>query len=168
MSAYIMPLAIFFVVIIGFFKKVNVYNSFCSGVKDGFNLVLDIMPYIVAIMLAISLMRYSGLGEIIIKILAPLLHFFGVPSELGEFIIMRPFTGSGSMAILQDIINSFGPDSKITRIASTIMGSSETVFFVSALYFSGKANKSVFKAIVLMLFVSFLAVVLSCLICNFI
>ena len=167
MSVYVMPIAVLFIIIYAFFKKVNVYNSFCVGVKDGFNLVLDILPYIVAIMLAISLMRYSGLGEIIIKAFAPILKFFNIPSELTEFVIMRPFTGSGSLALLQDIIQNFGADSRPARIASTIMGSSETVLFVSALYFANSRGKAIGKAIITMLFVSFVGILLSCLMCSF-
>ncbi|MGN1227418.1 MAG: nucleoside recognition domain-containing protein, partial [Christensenellales bacterium] len=147
MSVYIMPLLILFVLIFAKIKKVNAYNSFCAGAKDGFNLVLDIMPYICAIMLVIAFMRYSGLGEFVIKALSPVLNFCGVPSELTEFIMLRPFTGSGSLALLQDIITTYGADSKITRIACTIMGSSETVLFVSALYFAKTSAKNVGKAI---------------------
>lgn len=161
-----MPLLILLVIIYASIKKVNSYNSFCKGAKEGFNMVLDIMPYICAIMLAIAFMRYSGLGEYIIKAFAPVLNFCGVPSELTEFIILRPFTGSGSLALLQDIINTYGADSRITRIASTIMGSSETVFFVSALYFAKTSAKNIGKAVIMMLVVSFIGVILSCLVCQ--
>jgi len=168
MSVYVMPLVILFVIVYAFFKRVNVYNSFCEGAKDGFNLVVDILPYICTIMLAIALMRYSGLGEIIIKMLNPIFVTIGIPSELTEFIMLRPFTGSGSLALLQDLINNFGADSRPARIASIIMGSSETVFFVSALYFSKIHAKNTGKAILMMLFINFIGVILSCLITNFI
>lgn len=158
-----MPIIIVLILIFSKIKKVNAYNSFCKGAKEGFNLVLDIMPYICAIMLAIAFMRYSGLGEIVAKGFCPVLNLLGVPSELTEFIIFRPFSGSGSLALLEDIIQTFGADSRITRIACIIMGSSETVLFVSALYFSKFNNKNTTKAIVLMLFISFVGVLLSCL-----
>jgi len=168
MSAYVMPIIILAILVYAWVKRVNAYDSFCKGAKAGFNLVIDIMPYICAIMLLVALMRYSGVGEYVIKVVAPVLSFCGVPSELTEFVILRPFTGSGSLALLQDIINHFGADSKPARIACVIMGSSETVLFVSALYFANLSVKNVGKAIVLMLAISFIGVILSSLICSYI
>lgn len=162
-----MPILVLLIIVYASIKRVNAYNSFCKGVKEGFNLILDIMPYICAIMLVIALMRCSGVGELVIKAFSPLLSVVGVPSELTEFVIMRPFSGSGSLALLQDIITNFGADSKVTRIACVIMGSSETVLFVSALYFANITAKNAGKAISLMLAISFVGVILSSLICNF-
>lgn len=165
---YVLPLIIILIIIYGLKSRVNIYNSFCQGAKDGFNLVLDILPYICAIMLVIALMRYSGFGEFVFKSLTPIMSIMGIPSELTEFIIVRPFSGSGSLALLQDIITNYGADSKLARIACTIMGSSETVLFVSALYFGKTHAKNVGKAIFTMLFISFIGVVLSCAICGFV
>lgn len=167
MSAYVMPIVILAILIYAWIKRINAYDSFCKGAKSGINLVLDIMPYICAIMLLVALMRYSGVGEYVIKAVAPLLSFFGVPKELSEFVIMRPFTGSGSLALLQDIITQFGADSRQSRVACVIMGSSETVLFVSALYFANLSAKNTGKAVALMLGISFVGIVLSSLICNF-
>ena len=161
-----MPIIILAILVYAGVKRVNAYDSFCKGAKAGFNLVVDIMPYICAIMLLVALMRYSGVGEYVIRAVAPVLSFCGVPSELAEFVIMRPFTGSGSLALLQDIITHFGADSKPARVACVIMGSSETVLFVSALYFANSPVKNVGKAIVLMLAISFIGIILSSLICS--
>ena len=155
MTSYIVPILLLFILIYALFKKVNAYNSFCAGAKDGIKLVLDILPNIATIMLAVELMRVSGLTTLILRFLSPVFVFFGLPSELGEFILLRPFTGSGSLALLDDIYQTFGADSYVSRVASVVMGSSETVFYVSALYFSKTSGKNIGKALFCTLLTSF-------------
>lgn len=167
MSSYIIPVLIILLLGYAVFKKINCYQSFTKGAKEGLKLVYDILPYIVAILLAVALMRSSGLSDVCIKAVMPVFQFLGVPSELCEFVMLRPFTGSGSLGLLNDIINSYGADSYISRCACVIMGSSETVFFVSALYFSQTKARHLGKAISLVLIVNIVGVILSCLLCRF-
>lgn len=167
MTNYIIPVLIIALLVYCVCKKIDAYHSFTVGAREGLKLVWDIFPFIVAILLAVSLLRYSGFGECLIRLLAPIFQFAGVPSELSEFIMLRPFTGSGSIALLNDILATFGADSYVGRVASTIMGSSETVFFVSAIYFAQTRVKKVFPAIALALFVGVVGVILSCQICKF-
>ena len=167
MSSYLIPILLIALLLFAVIKKVNAYKSFTKGVVEGLKLVLDILPYIVAIMLAVELMRYSGVSALLAQILAPLFNILGIPSELTEFVLMRPFTGAGSLALLDDIINTYGADSYITRVACTIMGTGETVFYVSAIYFSQVGQKKIVPALIIALTVSFVAVILSSLVCKF-
>ena len=168
MSAYIIPILLICLLIYTIIKKINAYKSFTKGALEGVKLVLDILPFIVAIMLAVELMRFSGVTDYLSKLLAPVFGFLGIPSELTEFVLLRPFTGAGSLALLDDILNTFGADSYVSRVACTIMGTGETVFYVSAVYFSTVGQKKYTPALLIALSISFISVILSCLVCRFI
>ena len=119
-----------------------------------------------AIILMITLMQYSGVTALLTRLLYPVISFLGIPIELTEFICLRPFTASGSIAILNDILLTYGADSYIAKCACVMMCSTETVFFASSLYFS-KANPKVFTfTLVFSLLLCFLAMFLSCLFCK--
>ncbi|MBO4412504.1 MAG: spore maturation protein, partial [Clostridia bacterium] len=132
------------------------------------NLIVEIFPYIVAILISVALFRVSGLADLLVKFVSPVFNFLGIPTEVCELILLRPFTGSGSFAILNDILKTYGADSYISRCACTIMGSSETVFYVAAVYFSGTKVKKLLYAIPCALLASLFAAVLSCLLCRII
>ncbi len=164
---YILPSLFIFIISYALIKKVNVYSAFCVGIKNAAKLMYDIFPYIIAIMLSISLFRASGLTDTLSNFVEPVFSLFGIPSELCEFIILRPFTGSGSLALLTDLVKTYGADSYISKVACVIMGSSETVFYVSALYLSNIKDKKTSSAILLALLISFVSVILSCFVCHF-
>lgn len=167
-SVYILPILIILLLIYAVFKKVNVYKTFINGSKNAFELCLDIFPYIVAIMVAVALFRASGLCDIVIKIVSPVFNFLGIPSEVCELVLLRPFTGSGSFALLNDIYVKYGVDSYISRCASCILGSSETLFYVTTVYTSKTSIKKLGYAIPVGLMASVFGSVISCLICRFI
>lgn len=166
MSSYIIPILLIVLIIYSVIKKVNVYQCFCKGAKQSFDLVLNIFPYIVAIMICVMLFRLSGLANFLIKILSPLFNLFGIPNEVCELVLLRPFTGSGSLSLLSDIIKTYGADSYITRCACCIMGSSETVFYVSSVYFAGSKIKNIAPAISIALIGNLLSAILCCLFCK--
>ena len=168
MSVYIIPIFIIFLLLYASYKNLNTYNIFVNGAKGAIELVVSIFPYIVAIMISVALLRFSGLTDFFIKIISPVFNFLGIPTEVCELILLRPFTGSGSFAILDNILKTYGADSYISRCACVIMGSSETVFYVSAVYFSKTKVKKLHYAIPCALFASLFAAVLSCLLCKFI
>lgn len=168
MSVYIIPFIIIALLVYSHFKKVEVYSSFVKGAKSGLELVFDIFPYILAILFAVQLFRISGLLSILVQIFSPVFAFLGIPIEIIELIFLRPFTGSGSLAILNDIILKYGADSYITRCACVVMGSSETIFYVSTVYFSRTSVKKLGLAIPISLFASFIGAIISCFVCNFI
>ena len=168
MSVYILPILILGLFAYSFLKKINVYKSFVEGAKSAFNLCLDIFPYIVTILIAVALFRASGLADMLIKLLSPIFNFLGIPTEVSELVLLRPFTGSGSFAILDNIYLTYGADSYISRCASCIMGSSETLFYVSSIYISKTSIKKLSYAIPVGILASILGAVISCLICKII
>ena len=142
MSSYILPILIVLLFIYSFYKKVNVYKSFVEGAKGAISLCLEILPYIIAILCAVALFRASGLANVLINLLSPIFNFLGIPIEVSELVLLRPFTGSGSFAILNDIFTTYGADSYVARCSSCIMGSSETLFYVSTIYISKTSIKA--------------------------
>lgn len=166
MSAYILPILIILLFAYSFFKKVNVYKSFVEGAKGAFELCLDIFPYITAILIAVALFRTSGIADFLINLLSPLFNLLGIPTEVSELVLLRPFTGSGSFAILDNIYALYGADSYISRCASCIMASSETLFYVSTVYTSKTSIKKLSYAIPVGILASIFGSVISCLICK--
>lgn len=166
MSVYIIPILILSLFIYAGIKKHNCYDVFVEGSKQSFALMYRIFPYIVAIMISVALFRASGLSNIIIKFISPIFNFFGIPSEVSEMVLLRPLSGSGSFALLKDLISQYGVDSYIGRCAATIMGSSETVFYVTAVYFSGTSVKKAGYVIPVCLVGSLVGAIIACLMCR--
>ncbi len=134
-SVFVLPLLIVGFPLYGLFKKVAVYEEFVEGAKEGFKIAVNIIPYLVAILFAIGMFRASGAMDFLIEGLRPILGLIGVPPEVLPMMIVRPLTGSGSAAIVIDMINQFGEDSILVKIAATMFGSTETTFYVVAVYF---------------------------------
>ena len=135
LSSFVIPLMIVGIPLYGLFKKVPVYESFVEGAKEGFGVAVRIIPYLVAILFAIGMFRASGTMDALAAALDPFLALIGFPSELVPMAIVRPLTGSGSAAIVADIAAQHGPESILTKMASTMFGSTETTFYVIAVYF---------------------------------
>ena len=166
MSAYILPIIFLFVLVYAYRKKVNCYDTFIKGAKGAIPLVVDIFPYIATIMISVTLLQFSGVTAFIGNLLAPVMTFLGIPKELCEFIILRPFTGSGSIGLLKNIISTYGADSYITRCACCIMGCSETIFYVATVYTSQTKIKRLLYAIPIALVVSLIGAVIVCGLCR--
>jgi spore maturation protein B len=119
----------------GAVKKVKVYEVFVEGAKDGFTVAVKIIPYLVAMLVAIGIFRASGAMELLTSVLAPVTSLIGMPPETLPMALMRPLSGSGSLGIMTELMKVHGPDSLIGIMASTMYGSSETTFYVLAVYF---------------------------------
>ena len=163
---YVVPVLLIAVLVTGLIKRVNVYDSFVLGAKKSFNLSLSIFPYLAAIFIMVNALHASGLDVYITRIFAPPFKLLGVPSEVVQLVLLRPFSGSGSLAILTDVYNTYGVDSYIGRCASVIMGSSETVFYVASVYFAGTRVKRTGWAIPIALLCNLLGSVVACLLCK--
>lgn len=166
MSIYILPLLFIFILVFCLYKKVNCYDTFVIGAKKSIPLVVDIFPYITAIMIAVSLLRYSGITNILAEFVSPVFNLLGIPSELIELVLLRPFTGSGSYAILNNVLLQYGADSYISRCACVILGCSETIFYVTTIYISQTKIKRLLYAIPVALFCSIFGSVLACVLCK--
>ena len=163
---YVVPVILILTLVYGLFKRVNVYDSFVLGAKQSFNLSLSIFPYLAATFIMVNALRASGLDEYVTKFLSPPFALLGVPSEVVELLLLRPFSGSGSLALLSDVYKQYGVDSYVSRCASVIMGSSETVFYVASVYFAGTKVKRTGFAIPIALFCNLIGGVLACLLCR--
>lgn len=131
-----MPMVIFFIVLYGVTEKVKVFDNFLEGAKEGIKTTFSILPTLIGLFLAIGVLRSSGVLDFIIKITSPILEIFNFPSELMPLAILRPISGSASIAVATDIMKQAGVDSLIGNIASTIMGSTETTLYTIAIYTS--------------------------------
>lgn len=138
---------IFFIVVLGLLKKVDVFDSFLLGAKDGFDSTISILPPLVGLITAITMLKSSGALEIISKILQPVANFLSIPKELSPLAILRPISGSGALAFIDRIFSDYGVDSLIGRIASVMMGSTETTFYTIAVYFGSVKIKNTKHAI---------------------
>ncbi|MNP17588.1 Spore maturation protein B [compost metagenome] len=166
-SAWAIPLIIAFIPLFAFTRKVPVYESFIDGAKDGFSTAIQIIPHLVGMMVAISVFRASGALDFFVGWTGPFLQHLGVPSEIIPLGILRPLTGTGSLAFATDLIREYGPDSMIGRIASTIQGSTDTTLYVLTVYMGAVGIRNGRYALKVGLFsdaVGFIAAIAVCLI----
>jgi spore maturation protein SpmA len=138
-SILAIPMLIFVFIGYGALKKVKIYEVFVEGAKEGFNVAVRIIPYLVAMLVAIGIFRAGGAMEWLIAALTPLTNVIGMPAEALPMALMRPLSGSGSLGIMAEIMAVYGPDSFIGILTSTFFGSTETTFYVLAVYF-GSVN----------------------------
>lgn len=164
--ALVIPLLFLSVFAYAAIKRVNVYDSFVKGVKGAVPLLLSIFPYIVCIFVMTELFEKSGLSDKVISFLSPAFEKLGIPKEIVKLVLIKPFSGSGSTALLSDILSAYGADSYVARCACVCYGSSETVFYIAAVYFSSVKKKKIFLPIVISLVASFLSTIFACLICR--
>lgn len=165
-SAWAIPVLITFIPLYAFSRKVPVYESFVEGAKDGFGTAIGIIPPLVGMLVAISVFRASGALDYLMGFVAPLLHSLGVPSEVLPLGLLRPLTGTGSLAYTTDLIREHGPDSLIGMIASTIQGSTDTTLYVLTVYFGAVGIRNGRYALGVGLFsdaVGFVAAIAVCL-----
>ena len=141
-SVVAIPLMFFIFLGWGFVKKVKVYEVFVEGSKDGFQVAVKIIPYLVAMLVAIGIFRASGAMDVVIAVLAPISNLIGMPAETVPLAILRPLSGSGSLGLMTELMKVHGPDSYIGVLASTMYGSSETTFYVLAVYFGAAGIKN--------------------------
>lgn len=166
LSVYILPLFVLIAFLVAFFKKIKVFDGFVSGVNGVIPLLISIFPYLCAVLIASELFEVSGLSSAVTKALSPLFSLLKIPPELTKLILIKPLSGSGSIALLSDILKTYGAESYIGKCACCIFGSSETLFYISALYFSNCKNKCSPFAIIVCLVTSLFSCVFACFICR--
>lgn len=146
-SLWAIPALLVGIPLIGMFRKVKVYDVFIDGAKEGFNVAVRIIPFLVAILVAIGMFRGSGAMDLMTNGLRPVMSAVNFPPELLPLAVMRTLSGSGSLAFTTDLVKRYGPDSLIGRTAGTMYGSSETLFYVIAVYFGAVSVKRTRHAI---------------------
>jgi spore maturation protein B len=165
-STYAIPVLLFIIPVLAFIKKVKVYEEFIEGAKDGFKVAVTIIPYLVAILVAIGMFRASGAMDLFATLVSPVTNFIGFPPDVLPAAFMRPLSGSGTLGIVTELMTTYGPDSFIGRFASTIYGSTETTFYVLAVYFGAVNIKKSRHAVPSGLMADFVGIMAALFICK--
>lgn len=140
-SDWIIPCLLLLIPLYAYYKGVSVYDEFIEGAKEGLLLTWNLLPFLIAMLSAIAVFTNGGGMALLQKLLSPLCTLFGVPEEVLPLALMRPLSGSGSLGLTASIINAHGPDSFVGRLASVMQGSTETTFYVLAVYFGAVSIK---------------------------
>ena len=151
----------------GMLKKIDVFDAFIVGAKQGFDTSVSIIPYLIAMMVAIGMLRASGFFELLAVWLGPLLAAIGMPSELLPLALIRPFSGSASTGVMAELIHEHGGNSFIAKAAATLMGSTETTFYVIAVYFGAVGIRRTRHAIPAGLLADLAGVIATVLVCRY-
>ena len=165
-SLWALPIIIISILTFGLIKKIPVYEVFTEGAKDGFQVAVKIIPYLVAIIVGISMLRASGAIEMGVNILQPLLSHFNIPADTIPLMIVRSLSGSGALGIFSDIANNLGPDSYATKLAAVMLGSSETTFYVLAVYFGAVGITKIRYALIVGLLADLIGIIAAISVCN--
>ena len=166
-SLWALPAIIVLILTMGLFKKVPLYETFTEGAKDGFKVSVTIIPYLVAIIVAISMFRACGVIEYIGQICAPLLAKFNVPADTIPIMLVRSLSGSGALGLFSDIANNLGPNSYATKLAAVMVGSSETTFYVLAVYFGSVKITKLRYALLVGILADIVGIIAAVAVCNF-
>lgn len=166
-SSLVIPLLVLFVVLYGIIKKVNIYDVFVEGSTESFDLVLTMFPCLLGMIFGVNIFLKSGVLDFVFKLLEPFFSYVKVPIEIFPMMIMRPISGSSSLAILNNIYEGFGPDSFIGRLASVIQGSTDTTFYILTLYFGSIGIKKIRYALWSGLFADILGIIAAVFLVNF-
>ncbi len=163
-SRWAIPLLLLIIPVLAYLRKVPVYESFVTGAEEGFKTGVRILPFLIGMLVAIQVFVASGALDIISRFLQPVLSHFGLDPNLSAIIplaIMRPLSGSGALGVATQLINQYGPDSFIGRLASTLQGSTDTTFFVLTVYFGSVGIRKYRYALKLGLLADFVGLVAS-------
>ena len=165
-SFSIIPVLVAFILTYATYKKVPVYEVFPEGAKQGFDISVRIIPYLVAMMVAVAMFRASGAIDLLGILLKPILDFLGMPIELLPLALTRSLSGSGARGIFTEIAANYGPDSPITKTAAVMLGSSETTFYVLSVYFGAVGVKKFRHAITAGIIADLAGIIFAILISN--
>ena len=165
-SLFSVPLIIALFVGLGLVRKVGVYDCFVEGAKDGLQSMVGIIPPLIGLMVAINMFRASGALDLLSGFLSPVLNFLHLPTDVLPLALLRPISGSASTAIVTDIFQNLGPDSQAGKIASVMMGSTETTFYTVAVYFGAVGIKNSRHTLASALTADTVGILLSILVAN--
>lgn len=166
-SDYLIPIIIIIMIFHGTFKGVDIFNEFITGAKNGFRIVYNITPSLIALIFAIDMLKASGALQVICSILSPVAKFLGIPEDLIPLCVISPISGSGSLGMYENLLKDNGPDSFIGRCASVIMGSTETTFYTMTVYYGSVGIKKTRHTLPCALCADFTSFILSSKIVNF-
>ena len=165
-SIWAIPVFLLGIPVYGALKRIKVYESFVEGAKGGFQMAIRIIPYLVAILVAVGMLRGAGAIDLLARWLDPVFRRIGFPAEILPLAIMRPLSGSGSMGIVTELIKTHGPDSFIARLAASAYGSTETTLYVLAVYFGAVGIRKSRHAVISGLTADIVSLVVAIIVCR--
>jgi len=142
-SNYILPLIVLIIVSYGIYKKVDVYDVFIDGAKESFDMIFSMFPCLLAMIFSVNIFLKGNVIATLFSLLEPFFSYLKVPIDVFPMMLMRPISGTSSLAILNNILENFGPDSFVGRLASIIQGSTDTTFYILTLYFGSIGIKKI-------------------------
>ncbi|MBM7621304.1 spore maturation protein [Sutcliffiella sp. NPDC057660] len=166
-SLWLIPFLIGFILLYGTFKKVPTYETFVEGGKEGIKIAISIIPFLVGMLVAISIFRASGALDFLVEFLRPAMSAIGVPAEIVPLAIIRPISGTAALGMTTDMIATFGPDSFMGRLASVLQGSTDTTLYVLTVYFGAVGIKKMGDALKVGLLADVVGIVVSILVVTF-
>lgn len=168
LSDFALP-AIFLVILAAaVLKRVKAYDLFVDGAKEGIETVIRIMPSLVGLLVAVGVFKASGAMDILIYILRPIIDLLGMPPQVAPLALLRPISGSASLAFVTEIIKAFGPDTFEGRVAAVMMGSTETIFYTLAVYYGAVGIKNIRYTLIAAIMADIISVIASLWACRFI
>ena len=166
LSGWLLPLIMLAIVSVGFARRVKVYEEFISGAREAFQIAIQIIPFLIAILVSIGMFRASGAMDALTGLVGPLTRFIGMPPEVLPMAIIRPLSGSGALAVLTETMRTYGADSLAGYTVSVMSGSTETTFYVLAVYFGAVGVKATRHTVPCCLAADFTGILVSCWICR--
>ncbi|TCT25622.1 spore maturation protein B [Melghiribacillus thermohalophilus] len=167
-STWIIPFIILFVLLFGTWKKVPTYETFVEGGKEGVKMAFSLLPFLLGMMVSISIFRASGAMDAFVALLSPFLQILGIPGEIVPLALTRPISGTAALAVTTDLIKEFGPDSFIGRLASTMQGSTDTTLYILTVYFGAVGIKKMGDALKVGLMADLIGIIASVIICTYV
>jgi spore maturation protein B len=168
LSLWAIPSMIAFILVYGWHRRIPVYEAFVDGAKGGLGTTVRILPHLIAMMVSVTMFRESGALELLLGLLRPLLDFLHFPEELVPLALLRPLTGTGSLAIATDLIAQHGPDSFLGRLAATMQGSTDTTLYVLTVYFGAVGIRNTAYALKVGLWSDLAGVIFSLLVVSWV
>ncbi|WEG14982.1 spore maturation protein [Pullulanibacillus sp. KACC 23026] len=165
-SIWIVPMLIAIVLFHGTVKRVPTYEAFVDGGKDGFEIAISIIPYLVGMLVSIGVFRASGAMDAFVHLLQPALKYIGVPPEVVPQILIRPISGNGALGMMTDIIHTHGPDSFLGNLSSTLQGATDTTFYIITVYFGAVGIRKIGYAMKVGLLADLAGAVAAIVICT--
>ncbi|MDV2580863.1 spore maturation protein [Alkalibacillus haloalkaliphilus] len=167
-SNWIIPLIILTVLLYGTYKRVPTYETFVEGGKEGVKMAVSLLPFLLGMIVSISIFRASGALDAFVNLIDPVLSIFNIPSEIVPLAITRPISGTASLSIATDLIKTEGPDSFIGQLASTMQGSTDTTLYVLTVYFGAVGIRKMGDALKVGLLADFVGIIASLVVCYLI
>lgn len=165
-SSWIIPAIVLLTLLTGIIKKIPVYETFIDGAKDGLKVSYNIFPYLLAIIVAVSMLRASGAIEILGQLLSSFLNATNIPVDILPIMIIRSLSGSAVLGLFSDIATNYGPESYVTKLAAIMVGSSETTFYVLTVYFGAIGIKKFRHALCAGIFADIIGIVAAVLVAR--